>query len=49
MIEVTYTTYSEILKKSFTNIKIVKSIEDFNLFAMALNLRLTKEIETRSL
>ena len=38
MISVTYKTYSEILKKSFVNVKQVKNIESFNLFAMSLNL-----------
>lgn len=48
MIEVTYTEYVEILKKSFTNIKIVKSIEDFDLFAMSLNLHITS-IQTKEI
>ncbi len=47
MIEVTYTTYVEILKKSFTNTKIVKSMEDFKLFALSLNLHIT-EMKTRA-
>lgn len=38
MISVTYKTYSEILKKSFVNTKEVKTIADFNLFALSLNL-----------
>jgi len=48
MIEVTYTTYVEILKKSFTNIKIVKSMKDFKLFAMSLNLHITS-IQTKEI
>ncbi len=38
MIEVTYSTFSKILNKTFINIKEVKNIEDFNAFSMALNL-----------
>ena len=48
MIKVTYTTFSKILNKSFTNEKIVKSMSDFNLFAMSLNLHITK-IETEEI
>lgn len=48
MIEVTYTTYVELLKKSYTNIKVVKSMEDFRLFALSLNLHITK-LETKAL
>ena len=36
MITVTYQTYSKILDKTFTDQKEVKSIEDFNLFNLAL-------------
>jgi len=48
MIEVTYKTYVEILKKEYVNIKIVKSMEDFRLFALSLNLHIT-DLKTRSL
>jgi hypothetical protein len=48
MIKVTYTTYSKILDKSFVNVKEVKSMSDFNLFAMSLNLHITK-IETEQI
>jgi len=41
MIKVTYSTYSKVLNKSFTNEKEVKSMSDFNLFAMSLNLNAT--------
>lgn len=46
MIEVTYTVYSPILKKSFVNVKEVKTMADFNLFSLSLNLHITK-LETR--
>lgn len=36
MIEVTFTTFCKVLKKSFTNTKTVKSMSDFNLYALAL-------------
>jgi hypothetical protein len=36
MIKVTYTTYSDLLKKEFTDSKEVKSMEDFNLYNLAL-------------
>ncbi len=48
MIEVTYKTYVEILKKEYVNIKIVKSMDDFRLFALSLNLNIT-DLKTRSL
>jgi len=48
MIEVTYKTYVEILKKEYVNIKIVKSMDDFRLFAISLNLHIT-DLKTRSL
>ena len=38
MIEVTYSTFSKILGKTFINIKEVKSMEDFSTFSLALNL-----------
>ena len=38
MINITYKTYSKVLKKSFVNTKEVQSMEDFNLFALSLNL-----------
>ena len=41
MITVTYTTYSKILNKTFTNTKQVNTISDFRLFAMSLNLDYT--------
>ena len=36
MIKITYTTYSDILNKEFTDSKVVKSLADFNLFNLAL-------------
>lgn len=38
MLSIKYKTYSKVLKKSFVNTKEVKSMEDFNLFALSLNL-----------
>ena len=38
MITVTYKTYSKILNKEFVNTKEVKSMDDFRLFALSLNL-----------
>ncbi len=35
---ITYKTYSKTLNKTFTNTKEVKSIDDFRLFALSLNL-----------
>lgn len=35
-LEITFKTYSEVLKKSFVNTKEVKSMADFNLYALAL-------------
>lgn len=48
MIEVTYSTFSKILGKTFVNTKEVKSIEDFNTFSMALNLH-AKILEIRNI
>ena len=48
MIEVTYSTFSKILGKTFINKKEVKSIEDFNTFSMALNLN-AEILEIRSI
>ena len=36
MIRVTYQTYSELLNKTFEDAKEVKSMEDFNLYNLAL-------------
>jgi hypothetical protein len=36
MIEVTFSTYSKVLNKSFVNVKEVKNMDDFRLFATAL-------------
>jgi len=36
MIKVTYTTFSPVLDKSFTDTKTVKTISDFRTFAIAL-------------
>ena len=36
MIEVTFSVHSAILNKSFVNIKQVKTMPDFNLYALAL-------------
>lgn len=36
MVKVTYKTYSKILNKEFINTKTVKSLDDFNLFNLAL-------------
>lgn len=36
MIRITYQTYSKILDKTFTNVKEVKSMSDWDLFNMAL-------------
>ena len=38
MITITYKTYSKLLNKSFINTKEVKSMDDFRLFALSLNL-----------
>ena len=38
MITITYKVYSKILDKTFTNIKEVKTMNDFEIFAMSLNL-----------
>lgn len=48
MIEVTYTTYSKILDKRFVNTKLVKTMQDFNLFACSLNLHLVS-VQTRNI
>jgi hypothetical protein len=39
--KITYTTYSKLLKRSFTNEKHVETMADFKLFACALNLNVT--------
>ncbi len=36
MLKVTFSVYSPILKKTFVNVKNVKSIEDFRLYAYSL-------------
>jgi len=36
MITITYKTYSKILDKTFTNVKEVKSMSDWDLFNLAL-------------
>ena len=36
MIRITFTTFSELLNKEFTDSKTVKSMADFNLFNLAL-------------
>tara|TARA_R100001377_G_scaffold70613_1_gene46089 strand:+ start:1062 stop:1202 length:141 start_codon:yes stop_codon:yes gene_type:complete len=38
MITVTYSVFSEVLNKEFINSKEVKTIQDFELFALSLNL-----------
>ena len=38
MINVTYKVYSKILNKTFTNTKRVKTMDDFRMFALSLNL-----------
>jgi hypothetical protein len=38
MVTVTYKVYSKILNKEFINTKEVKSMDDFRLFALSLNL-----------
>ena len=38
MITITYKVYSKLLNKSFINTKEVKSIAEFRLFALSLNL-----------
>ena len=36
MYRITYSTYSEVLKKEFTDQKEVKSLDDWNLYNLAL-------------
>ena len=36
MLRVTYTTFSTVLNRSFTDVKVVESMADFRLFAYAL-------------
>ena len=38
MITITYSVFSKILNKEFVNTKEVKTIQDFELFALSLNL-----------
>lgn len=41
MLKITFSTYSKVLNKSFINEKEVRTMEDFTLFANALNLNYT--------
>lgn len=38
MIRITYSNFSKILNKTFVNVKEVKSLEDFRLFALSMNM-----------
>ena len=42
MFKITFYSYSKVLKKSFYNVEMHKSMEDANLRAMALNWQICK-------
>jgi hypothetical protein len=45
MIKVTFSSYSKVLKKNFTNTKPFNSLEDAQLFGMSMNWQIEKSEE----